>query len=153
VLFLRHGQPSATAERTAAEFTELMMVERPDYEWVGAEDFVAAGASVLSLLIMLPTGTGTDRLLAVQQWLQGAGLLRFSDAGGRKSNGEGEGVVCKHVHVPGLGPEIDVSPAGVNKGSAIMKLMADTVMHLGVAVAVGRKAMSLQTALLYTDHP
>ena len=49
VLFLRHGQPSATAERTAAEFTELMMVERPDYEWVGAEDFVAEMISLAAL--------------------------------------------------------------------------------------------------------
>ena len=41
--------------------------------------------------------------------------------------------MCKHVHVPGLGPEIDISPIGVNKGSAIKVLLQDTEGHLGVS--------------------
>ena len=43
------------------------------------------------------------------------------------------GNLGKHVHVPGLGPEIDISPSGVNKGSAIITLMKDAEAHLGVA--------------------
>ena len=128
---------SAVGRRTADEFTTQMMIDEPDFVWLEPEAFVSAAESVLSLLVLFPQESGAEAAeqqlkLDTQSWLHAATLLQFDDAAARLSNGEGEGVVCKHVHVPGLGPEIDISPSGVNKGSAIMKLLAATAEHLCV---------------------
>merc|ERR1711879_417 len=85
-----------------------------------------------SLLIMFSVGVPKSDLLAMQTLLHEQGLLIFDDPPGRLSNGASTKTVCKHVHVPGMGPEIDISPIGINKGSAIMKLLADTRSTLGI---------------------
>eukprot|EP00392_Amoebophrya_sp_AT5.2_P015112 g15303.t1 len=88
------------------------------------------GCDVLSLVILFPDGASDEvrkrRQLAAQRFLEGKQLLRFGDgvAAGQLANGVGEKVVCKHVHVPGIGPEIDISPTGVNKGTAVTKYLA-----------------------------
>ena len=175
-----------------------MMIPTTDYEWLEPAAFQAAAAEVLSLLVLLPRTEDSDspELLRLQHWLHGADLLRFDDPG-RKSNGEAATVVCKHVHVPGLGPEVrrprlpsarrptpcsgrhaapcsgrraapcssvarrgaltaaaaavqvDISPVGVNKGSAIKVLLQDLEAHLGVRLAVGETVILLTLSL----HP
>eukprot|EP00662_Eupelagonemidae_sp_cell21_P034352 gene34352-22194_t len=101
------------------EFVRQMMISEGDYDWLPPERFRAEGASR-----PCPKGAEPAELLRLQQWLHSADLLRFDDPG--------DGVVCKHVHVPGLGPEVDISPAGVNKGSAIATLLRDAAATLGV---------------------
>ena len=129
---------SAVGRRTASEFTTQMMIDEPEFAWLEPEAFGSAAESILSLLILFPNDPDADAKVTLQlkldtqAWLHAAALLDFDDATTRLSNGEGPGVVCKHVHVPGLGPEIDISPSGVNKGSAIMKLLAGAAQHLGV---------------------
>lgn len=110
----------------------MMMIQEDSYEWLSPEEFRAQAASVLSFLVLLPVNTAQNDLLNMQSWFQDQGLLTFAEPAKRCSNGEGQGVVCKHVHVPGIGPEIDISPSGVNKGSAIAKLLADVRGNLGV---------------------
>ena len=130
-VFLRWPGLSPVSEGTVANFTSCMMIGGDEYSCLDPAQFINEGASILSLLILTPQGFSQEGLLSLQAWLGEAGLLTFAAAGGL-SNGEGDGCVCKHVHVPGMGPEIDVSPAGVNKGSAILKLLDDPLRHLGV---------------------
>ena len=132
VVLLQPPTPGAGLE-TGRQFTSLMMIAEGEYQWLPPDAFKAEAGSILSLLMLCPLDCGEGDLLRLQQWLQRCGLLHFDDAGGKKASGEGDGVVCKHVHVPGLGPEIDISPVGVNKGSAIAKMLSDTEQHLGVA--------------------
>jgi hypothetical protein len=111
---------SAVGRRTANEFTTQMMIEEPDFVWLEPDAFAAEAENVLSFLILFPNDPGAEAAeqqlkLDTQSWLHESNMLQFDDAATRLSNGEGEGVVCKHVHVPGLGPEIDISPSGVNK--------------------------------------
>jgi len=118
-------------------FTEEMMLTADDVDWMEIPQLVAQADNILSFLIMFPNPTDEDVLLQMQQWLNQHELLRFPNGGATKCNGLTEEVCSKHVHVPGLGPEIDITPVGVNKGSSIAKLMEDTKGHLGVEFVDG----------------
>lgn len=121
-LFLDHASyesPESLARDTGAKFQRHM--EITSGEWITGEAMRERAAEVLSLVLLLPTGTDSAALLAAQSWLQEQGLLSFASTT-QLSNGTPSSrfaVICKHVHVPGIGPEIDMSPAGVNKGAAI----------------------------------
>eukprot|EP00927_Polykrikos_kofoidii_P010730 TRINITY_DN14525_c0_g1_i1.p1 TRINITY_DN14525_c0_g1~~TRINITY_DN14525_c0_g1_i1.p1 ORF type:complete len:312 (+),score=60.53 TRINITY_DN14525_c0_g1_i1:316-1251(+) len=131
-VMLRWDGMGLAGQETGQQFCTLMMIPPEDYDWLSPDDFLAQAPSVLSFLILMPMNTTEGDLLALQGWLQSTDLLRFSDATGRCSNAAGDGVVGKHVHVPGIGPEFDISPAGVNKGSAIAKILQDVQGNLGV---------------------
>lgn len=135
-LYLRWDGLGAAGEQVGNEFVELMMIdpEPEGFKWLSPLAFRAEGSSILSFLMLLPKDTSTDDLLAMQSWLQEADLLQFTSPKERCSNGAGKGVICKHVHVPGIGPEIDISPSGVNKGSAIALMLKDANSSLGVDV-------------------
>eukprot|EP00658_Telonema_sp_P-2_P017899 TRINITY_DN16992_c0_g1_i3.p1 TRINITY_DN16992_c0_g1~~TRINITY_DN16992_c0_g1_i3.p1 ORF type:complete len:382 (+),score=84.93 TRINITY_DN16992_c0_g1_i3:199-1344(+) len=117
---------------TAKRFCDLMMVPPMERCWRDPEAFIAECDEILSMLVMLPETSADPDLIRLQQWLQGQELLQFALVD-RKCSGLNPGrVCCKHVHVPGIGPEIDISPVGVNKGSAIAELLTDAKAHLSV---------------------
>jgi len=112
--------------QAASEWIKRMAVKKEDLHWVNSVEMGSRAIEILSFLIMFPRNTTTNALLFAQSWLHENELVRYPCPGERKSNGqpsESFEVVCKHVHVPGIGPEIDFSPAGVNKGSAIIKML------------------------------
>ncbi len=80
---------------------------------------------VLLLILLLPHFDGnlarqTESRKAAQAW-----LFPFNGASGENSELR---VVCKHVHAAqgedGIGMEIDMSPPGVNDGSAVKAYLA-----------------------------
>eukprot|EP01052_Picozoa_sp_SAG31_P010012 SAG31_NODE_536_length_14340_cov_9.449196_13_plen_265_part_00 len=144
VYFLNDPRLSAAGRTIAQDFVTLMMIPPQDYEWLEPAEFERAGTEILSLLLLLPKTEGTDsaELLQVQQWLHANDLLHFEDALAKQSNGEGTSVVCKHVHVPGLGPEIDISPSGVNKvqcGCNVLRAICHPQSHEWTNVGIGHQ--------------
>lgn len=134
VLVLDHRGLGPRGRQTASEWIERMAVKEEDLYWVSPVEMVNQAIEILSFLWLFPKSTMTNSLLLGQSWLHENGLVQFSGASERKSNGQPSKnfkVVCKHVHVPGIGPEIDFSPAGVNKGSAIIKMLRKP-MDLGL---------------------
>jgi hypothetical protein len=150
MLVLEEGDKSrAVAD---AFVSHMGMTGQPCVKYLGPEEMKANAMDILSLPILFPkiknglqlghVDPKNRDLLEVQTWLHGEGLIGFPTSEGfrvpqRKLSSGAKGllgydVVCKHVHVPGLGPEIDVSPAGVNKGSAMLRLMENPVETLGI---------------------
>jgi hypothetical protein len=84
---------------------------------------------VLSLILLLPHFEGDkqkqgDAKKHAQDWLVREGLFTF-DEGSSEGKNEGLRVVCRHVGASNaIGPEIDMSPLGVNKGSAVETFLA-----------------------------
>ncbi|CAD7925917.1 unnamed protein product [Amoebophrya sp. A120] len=130
-LLLAEDESSAASRRNSGEEGAPKF-----YEWVSDPAFLSSqDCDILSFLILFSNQGDSEtpaakevRLLRAQAFLQAEGILDFGQHGAeRLGNGVGEGVVCKHVHVyqgyPGIGPEIDISPDGVNKGSAIRKFL------------------------------
>jgi len=122
------------AEGPGNLFADEMMLTEADIDWMQFPQLVEQADNILSFLVMFPDPSDEDVLLQMQQWLDKHDLLKFPNGGVTKCNGLTEEVCSKHVHVPGLGPEIDITPVGVNKGSSIAKLLEDTKGHLGVEV-------------------
>ncbi|CAD7974953.1 unnamed protein product [Amoebophrya sp. A25] len=125
----------AVARNTGEQFLDRMgFADGPAalFRWIPASEsafFCGNQCDIFSLLILFPDGLEpaerTSRLLRAQTFLDNKKLLQFPAAKTELGNGRGSTVVCKHVHVPGIGPEIDISPAGVNKGSAIRAFLED----------------------------
>lgn len=136
-VFLRAPGLGPVGEQVGERFAAQMMIAPEDYAWLEPAAFVAEAGNILSLVIFTRPETSEQELLDLQQWLQTNELLQFGDATKLLSNGTGPGVVCKHLHVPGLGPEIDISPAGINKGSAISRLLTNPLESLGVNCSAG----------------
>lgn len=112
------------AETVGSDFITHMEMSESDYQWCSAQEFCAQASDILSFVLLFPKCRDYEKevLLNAQAWLHESALLEFGEpcrlsSGGPSSNFE---VICKHVHVPGIGPEIDISPVGVNKGSAIV---------------------------------
>lgn len=127
--------------RAGIQFKKHMEIPDDRWEWLPPAEFVAQRADILSLCMLLPRAEGSEEkqaaeesLIGLQKWLHECQLLSFAEPQ-RKSSGRSDIAVCKHVQVPGIGPEIDISPLGVNKGSAMVKLLADPEGNLGVAAA------------------
>jgi hydroxymethylpyrimidine pyrophosphatase-like HAD family hydrolase len=120
--------PGSLARSAGTAFLSRMDLASEYFDWVPAATLREMGDDILSFLMMFPRVDSVDpgpepRLLDAQAWLDRNGLLTFADAERALTNGGPSAafaVVCKHVHVPGIGPEIDISPVGVNKGSAIV---------------------------------
>jgi len=126
VFVLDHKGLGPRGRQAASEWIERMAVKEEDLNWVNSVEMGTRAMEILSFLMLFPRNTTTDTLLFAQSWLHENKLVRYLGAGEKKSNGQPSKsfeVVCKHVHVPGIGPEIDFSPAGVNKGSAIIKML------------------------------
>ena len=127
------------APRAGSEFLERMEITGADFKWINATEFRSRAPEVMSFLMLMPksvvppdaSSEQADKamkrmLMDVQSWLDKSGLLSFDDASRSLSNGTPSAdfsVVCKHVHVPGIGPEVDISPVGINKGSAIVAFL------------------------------
>merc|ERR1712086_286326 len=128
---LCEGSPGMQA---AQRWLQVSKVSEQEMEWVDGAAFADPELQVLSVLLLLPEGISEQEILGLQQWLHRADLIHFTDGGAAKCSGEHQElqVCCKHVHVPGMGPEIEISPMGVNKGAAIMQLLKDTKSTLGV---------------------
>lgn len=84
---------------------------------------------VLSLILLLPHFDGDktkqgDAKKHAQDWLVREGLFTF-DEGSSEGKNKRLRVVCRHVGAStAIGPEIDMSPSGVNKGSAVETFLA-----------------------------
>jgi len=127
----------AGASGPADLFAEEMMLAPADLDRLEFAQLVEQADNILSFLILFPNPAEEESLVLMQMWLNKHNLLTYANGGSSKSNGQAETVCSKHVHVPGLGPEIDITPVGVNKGSSIAKLLEDTKAHLGVEVGDG----------------
>lgn len=127
----------------AAEFTSHMRVDpEQDVKPLNPMEFINEKDNVLSFLILFAKGATKNapdariqewenEMVQVKRWLRKKELMNFGEDNGSLLEKPGAleaehfKVVCKNVHVPGMAPEIDVSPAGVNKGSAVMKFLED----------------------------
>ena len=95
---------TAGEKKVGNAFLEQMMVKDSEMAWLDRNGFVAEQERILSLLVMFPNPTEDSALIEFQSWLQSCGLLQFGEVK-QKSSGEATDVCCKHVHVPGIGPE------------------------------------------------
>eukprot|EP00656_Telonema_subtile_P036366 TRINITY_DN40350_c0_g1_i1.p1 TRINITY_DN40350_c0_g1~~TRINITY_DN40350_c0_g1_i1.p1 ORF type:complete len:363 (+),score=68.13 TRINITY_DN40350_c0_g1_i1:146-1234(+) len=129
---LLRPQEGGVGVHTGEAFLRTMMVVEGESQWMDQAQFAGSSSRILSLLVLFPEGTTDAQLIETQQWLTSKGLFEFPDSARKGSGVLGDQACCKHVHVPGLGPEIDISPLGVNKGSAITVLLEDAKTHLEV---------------------
>lgn len=103
------------------------------------EEFV--NTHVLSLALICPKSFNDANMLELQTFLHAEDLVCFRDPEAETTGGGGPGiagaqrlvsgeptanfhVVAKHVHVPGMGPEIDIVPGNTNKGTGVLSYIA-----------------------------
>eukprot|EP00746_Dinoflagellata_sp_MGD_P076366 gnl/MRDRNA2_/MRDRNA2_30760_c0_seq1.p1 gnl/MRDRNA2_/MRDRNA2_30760_c0~~gnl/MRDRNA2_/MRDRNA2_30760_c0_seq1.p1 ORF type:complete len:538 (-),score=118.06 gnl/MRDRNA2_/MRDRNA2_30760_c0_seq1:18-1430(-) len=147
-----------TEKVAAAEFTSHMRIDpEQDVKPLNPLEFINEKDNVLSFLILFAKGTTKapdariheweNEIVQVKRWLLKQGLMDFGESKAslleRPGALEAERfkVVCKNVHVPGMAPEIDVSPTGVNKGSAVMKFLEDFMKKRNAQVKNGHVAV------------
>jgi len=119
-----HTMPAASRR-----FIDHMRVDAQDVTLVSTTrqssraTFAHACNDVLSLVLLLPHHDGDEHLQLdtkekAQAWLARNGFTFHANKTGEHTAFR---VSCKHVHASKhIGPEIDISPTGINKGSAVI---------------------------------
>ena len=87
------------------EYVERMMVKPDEMQWVETQQFEAQANDILSLVMLFPNPTNQDSLIEMQKWLHDNDLMTFKDKTQIASGHKEDTVCCKHVQVPGIGPE------------------------------------------------